>query len=297
MRVLPKIEVEGARDLSVDRADGRRTDLDDPWREDRLGELGDGRGPARISPAPEVGETLGRLHEDERPVLPQGLAREVASGQIFRKREGPGRDPAHLVPVRDPASRLLWTLHGNRPDRPTPAAHPGPHQRARRKASKEGLERVEAGHRVGQGRGNAASTEDAIEPVLVLTQVDDGLPRQEQTARDLRPEPREGADLRVRGRNEQVDLLPRDHPPQSPEETGVGERGHQIVSIGGRLPEHEPVAVTSNEREGPTSGPEASNQVAGGRRSGAAEEQASPHGRPTRTVIRRLAKARRMIGP
>ena len=134
-----------------------------------------------------------------------------------------------------------------------------------------------------------------VESILVLAQVDDGLAGQEQAAGEPRARPREGPDLGVGRRNQQIHALARDHAPQGREVVGMRQRGHEVVSIGGRFLEQEAIAVTADDRERTVSGPEAAAQVAGRGASGSREEQASPHGRPTLTAICRLANARRMV--
>src|SRR5206468_6158356 len=147
-----------------------------------------------------------------------------------------------------------------------------------------------------RGRHAAVPQED-VESVRVLTQLDDGRPRKKEPTRNLGSPAGEGTNLRVAGRDEQVDPLLLDDAGESPEELGVVEGWHQVVPVRVRFLEDESIAMTADDGRGASVCPEAPDQVAGRGRPGSGEEQAPLHRRRTLTAIRRLAKARRMIGP
>src|SRR3972149_1863523 len=106
------------RRARVEPPDRRRARLHPPGLADGLRELGHGGDAARLGAAPEVGEALAGLHEDQGAVLPQGHAGEVPPRQVLRQREGGDGDAAHLPPVGDPAPRP--------PPAPRPAPPPPP---------------------------------------------------------------------------------------------------------------------------------------------------------------------------
>src|SRR6266850_4084122 len=295
--VFSDVEVERSGRSAVEGTDGLAAYARHFWLGHGFREMGYRGDPAGIAAAGEVRQALAGLEQDEGTPVPEGQAGEVPPGEVFGEREGPRRDISHVPPVLDPASRLGRRSHGARGQRAAPHTGPAPDERAPRQPGEGLRDRGEAGHRIGQRDRHAALPQEDVELVLVLTQLDDARPRKKEPTRNPGSPAGKGANLRVARRDEQVDPLLLDDAGEGPEELGVVEGGHQVVPVSVRFLEDEPIAMTADDGRGASVCPQAPDQIAGRGRPGSGEEQAPLHRRRTLTAIRRLAKARRMIGP
>src|SRR4030095_12715797 len=182
--------------------------------------------------------------------FPEGQAGEVRAREVLGECEGGRRDLWHVAPVLDPASRLGRRPHGKRRPRAAPRGGTTPDQRARRQPGEGPPDRADAGHRVGQRRRHATRPQECIEAVLVLAQLDDPRPREKEPARDPGPAAGKDTNLRVAGRDEQVDPLLLDDAGDGPGKPGMVEAGYQVVAIRLRSLGGQSIAMTSDDDRG-----------------------------------------------
>src|SRR2546430_2088283 len=93
------------------------------------------------------------------------------------------------------------------------------------------------------------------------TEAPPGWPRQEHAASETTAHAGDAPYIGIRRRDEQVDLLPPDDPPEGPRVIAVRRGRHQVFRVRRRALEGEPIVVTAHERQRGVAGSEASEQV------------------------------------
>ena len=272
---LLDVDEEHAACLRVERADRLLADLHDARFVGGSGERRRRRHAAR-APVLEVRDAFGHLREHHGAVVPEALDAEVATREVLGQSEGSRGHPAHLLPVGDPASHLLRAFHRDGAVGTGARADPAPELLMRTEALKQRLDPGRVRDRVGQRGRNAATAQKCSEGVLVLAPLDDRGAREEGAAPEPVPERRDCAHVVVVRRQEQIDVLALDDPPQG-RRVGLGGHREQAVAVGSGFPEKEPAVVAADDHERRVAGSQAADEVVARGRACVQDEHRGTH--------------------
>src|SRR5712691_3753313 len=276
---LLDIEEKNPRGLRIERPNGLCTDLDNAWFKGGLRQ-GRRRRHAAWTAAVDVRQALGHLGEDKRALVPQALHAEIAARQIFGKRERPRRNPAHLLPVSDPAPDLLRALDRNRAERAGASANSAPQTGTGGEAAKQFPDSVQGGYRIGQGRRNAAAAQKHRQGVLVLAPLDHRFPGQKGPTGETIAQPGNCQNIGIVGRDQKIDALRFDDLAQGAPEFALRRKRNEIVAIGGRFLENEPIVMAADDEERRVSHLQAVDQIVACTRSGTEDKQSPDQSAP-----------------